>query len=65
MTRIGTNHFNTEQNAIRYYLAYYNNLAETQKAVREKINNQEIVIGAPDKGEFVTIDNDGRYWTVS
>ena len=57
----GTSHFTTLSKAMRYYATYCpENL---RSYVDSKIEGKEIIIGAPEvkEGEFLWIDNDGRF----
>lgn len=65
--RIGTNNFANGSFARRYYAHYgYENI---RKALREKIEKGEIVIGPPDLNKYPNAvssyaDSEGRYHVV-
>lgn len=63
-TRTGTCHFVSTGHAVSYYRANGHG-PYARKAVRERIQAGEIVIGAPlNPVGKLEVDTDGRYWIV-
>ena len=58
-TKSGTNHFLSRAKAVAYYAPY----GYDTKDVDDKIKENEIVIGPPEKGKFVA-DKEGRYFLI-
>ena len=61
MTFIGTAYFVNEKSAIEYY----SKQGTDKDAVKEYIKEGLIYIGKPTKVKNLTVDADGRYWTMN
>lgn len=62
-TIIGTCHFRSAKDAVRYYMPYYDNdeLA-TVAAVEAKLTSAEIKIGPPTEGKALLHLEEGRFF---